>query len=120
MTLLRLSLKCRFWSLLHQRKITTRNDGTKSPRECKAGKLKAIDLFDLAEKNACLPSELRCLICTKYIREAVIIPCCHQSFCERCIHQVLTQKSKCPECSSDKISSSYTHSSYALFSRIEV
>ncbi|KAL8107356.1 uncharacterized protein LOC141671482 [Apium graveolens] len=67
----------------------------------KLGK-KAIDLYDLAEKNACLPSELRCLICTKYMKEAVIIPCCHQSFCERCIREVLTQKSKCPKCSSDK------------------
>ncbi|XP_074332217.1 uncharacterized protein LOC141669605 isoform X2 [Apium graveolens] len=63
---------------------------------------KAIDPYDLAEKNACLPLELRCLICTKYMKEAVIIPCCHQSFCERCIREVLTQKSKCPKCSSDK------------------
>ncbi|XP_074379080.1 uncharacterized protein LOC141720525 isoform X2 [Apium graveolens] len=67
----------------------------------KLGK-KEIDPYDLAEKNACLPSELRCLICTKYMKEAVIIPCCHRSFYERCIHEVLTQKSKCPKCSSDK------------------
>ncbi|XP_074332219.1 E3 ubiquitin ligase PQT3-like [Apium graveolens] len=70
-------------------------------KNVKLGK-KAIDPYDLAEKNACLPSELRCLICTKYMKEAVIIPCCHQSFCERCIREVLTQKSKCPKCSSDK------------------
>ncbi|KAL8148569.1 hypothetical protein AgCh_005801 [Apium graveolens] len=36
------------------------------------------------------------------MKEAVIIPCCHQSFCERCIREVLTQKSKCPKCSSNK------------------
>ncbi|KAL8107416.1 hypothetical protein AgCh_023986 [Apium graveolens] len=36
------------------------------------------------------------------MKEVVIIPCSHQSFCERCIRDVLTQKSKCPKCSSDK------------------
>lgn len=67
----------------------------------KLGK-KAIDPYDLAEKNACLPSELRCSICTKYLKEAVMIPCCQHSFCERCIREVLSEKSKCPKCSSDK------------------
>lgn len=45
---------------------------------------KAIDPYDLAEKNACLPSELRCFICKKYMKEAVMIPCCHDSFCDKC------------------------------------
>ncbi|KAK1367953.1 hypothetical protein POM88_034045 [Heracleum sosnowskyi] len=67
----------------------------------KPGK-KAMDPYDLAEKNACLPSELRCSICTKYLKQAVMIPCCHHSFCERCIREVLSEKSKCPRCSSDK------------------
>ncbi|XP_074331480.1 uncharacterized protein LOC141668487 [Apium graveolens] len=57
----------------------------------KLGK-KAIDPYDLAEKNACLPSELRCLIYTKYMKEAMIIPCCHQSFCERCIPESVLRR----------------------------
>lgn len=63
---------------------------------------KAVDLYDLAEQNASLPSELRCPICTKYFKEAVMIPCCQHSFCERCIRGVLSEKARCPKCCSQK------------------
>ncbi|KAK1372617.1 E3 ubiquitin ligase PARAQUAT TOLERANCE 3-like [Heracleum sosnowskyi] len=63
---------------------------------------KAVDLYDLAEQNTSLPSELRCPICNKFLRDAVLIPCCQHSFCERCIRGVLSEKAKCPRCSSHK------------------
>ncbi|KAL1830699.1 uncharacterized protein LOC108216390 isoform X1 [Daucus carota subsp. sativus] len=61
-----------------------------------------VDLYDLAEKNSSLPPELRCSICNKILREAVMIPCCQHSFCERCIRGVLGEKAKCPRCFSHK------------------
>nr|XP_017227817.1 PREDICTED: uncharacterized protein LOC108203396 isoform X1 [Daucus carota subsp. sativus] len=63
---------------------------------------KAIDPYDLAEKNPSLIPEFRCPICTKVLKEAVMTRCCQRSFCERCICGVLNEKSKCPKCSSDK------------------
>lgn len=49
-----------------------------------------------------LPSELRCPICNTHFKEAVMIPCCQHSFCEKCIHEVLTLMARCPKCSSTK------------------
>ncbi|XP_074345783.1 uncharacterized protein LOC141684622 isoform X2 [Apium graveolens] len=63
---------------------------------------RVVHLYDLAEQNASLPSELRCAICNKFLRDAMMIPCCQHSFCERCIRRVLSEKAKCPRCSSQK------------------
>ncbi|XP_024967690.1 E3 ubiquitin ligase PARAQUAT TOLERANCE 3-like isoform X1 [Cynara cardunculus var. scolymus] len=56
--------------------------------------------FDLQKVD--LPSELRCPICNTHFKEAVMIPCCQHSFCEKCILEVLTLMARCPTCSSTK------------------
>lgn len=49
-----------------------------------------------------LPSEYSCSLCTAIIKQAVLIPCCQYSFCEKCIQSTLLEKGKCPKCSSVK------------------
>ncbi|KAK9142204.1 hypothetical protein Syun_011604 [Stephania yunnanensis] len=49
-----------------------------------------------------LPSELRCSLCKSIFKEAVLIPCCQHSFCDKCIRLVLIEKAKCPKCLSSK------------------
>ncbi|KAK3023350.1 hypothetical protein RJ639_042748 [Escallonia herrerae] len=56
----------------------------------------------LAPQNANLPSELKCPLCNTFFKEAVMIPCCQHSFCERCIRAELIEKARCPKCSSNK------------------
>uniref|UniRef100_A0A7N0U7B8 RING-type domain-containing protein n=1 Tax=Kalanchoe fedtschenkoi TaxID=63787 RepID=A0A7N0U7B8_KALFE len=41
--------------------------------------------------------ELRCRICRDYLREAMLILCCHQTFCKHCIDKEL-RKGRCPAC----------------------
>lgn len=31
-----------------------------------------------------LPSELKCSLCNTYFKEAMMIPCCQHSFCNKC------------------------------------
>ncbi|KAK8959744.1 hypothetical protein KSP40_PGU006522 [Platanthera guangdongensis] len=52
--------------------------------------------------NADLPAELRCSLCSSIFEEAVMIPCCQHSFCNRCIALTLVKQSSCPKCSSSK------------------
>ncbi|XXG81707.1 hypothetical protein AAC387_Pa09g2281 [Persea americana] len=52
--------------------------------------------------NVDLPAELRCSLCNSIFKEAVMIPCCQHSFCDKCIHSVLVKKEKCPKCASTK------------------
>ncbi|XP_028089269.1 E3 ubiquitin ligase PQT3-like isoform X5 [Camellia sinensis] len=56
----------------------------------------------LAVQNADFPSELKCSLCNTFFKEAVMIPCCQHSFCEKCIRAVLQEKAKCPKCYSSK------------------
>ncbi|KAL9230485.1 hypothetical protein vseg_005828 [Gypsophila vaccaria] len=49
-----------------------------------------------------MPLELKCSLCALYLKEAVMIPCCQHSFCEKCIRLALIQNSRCPMCSSSK------------------
>ncbi|KAK2989449.1 hypothetical protein RJ640_018767 [Escallonia rubra] len=56
----------------------------------------------LAPQNANVPSELKCPLCNTFFKEAVMIPCCQHSFCERCIRVELIEKARCPKCSSNK------------------
>nr|XP_004303469.2 PREDICTED: uncharacterized protein LOC101301887 [Fragaria vesca subsp. vesca]XP_011467226.1 PREDICTED: uncharacterized protein LOC101301887 [Fragaria vesca subsp. vesca]XP_011467227.1 PREDICTED: uncharacterized protein LOC101301887 [Fragaria vesca subsp. vesca] len=53
-------------------------------------------------KNADMPSEMKCPLCNSLFKEAVMIPCCQHSFCEKCIRQVLLEKARCPKCFSTK------------------
>ncbi|XP_059662039.1 E3 ubiquitin ligase PQT3-like [Cornus florida] len=55
-----------------------------------------------AVQNYDLPSELKCSLCNTFFKEAVMIPCCQHSFCEKCIRAVLLEKARCPKCSSSK------------------
>ncbi|KAK3041744.1 hypothetical protein RJ639_000668 [Escallonia herrerae] len=61
-----------------------------------------VDANSLAPQNANLPSELKCPLCNTFFKEAVMIPCCQHSFCERCIRVELIEKARCPKCSSNK------------------
>lgn len=46
---------------------------------CRVDSTKARALVDVN-----LPSELKCSICKLFFKEAVMIPCCPHSFCEKC------------------------------------
>ncbi|XP_078172234.1 uncharacterized protein LOC144566180 isoform X3 [Carex rostrata] len=52
--------------------------------------------------NTDIPTELRCLLCKEIFKDAVMIPCCQHSFCDRCIRSTLTETRRCPKCSSVK------------------
>lgn len=45
-----------------------------------------------------VPSELQCPICQKLFNDAVLIPCCQESYCDPCIREHLIAKNKCPNC----------------------
>jgi len=45
-----------------------------------------------------VPSELQCPICKKLFNDAVLIPCCQESYCDPCIREHLIAKNKCPNC----------------------
>ncbi|XP_042037459.1 E3 ubiquitin ligase PQT3-like [Salvia splendens] len=53
-------------------------------------------------KGSNLPIELKCPLCKNVFMDAVMIPCCQHSFCEKCIYQVLFTKGMCPKCYSIK------------------
>ncbi|XVE53849.1 hypothetical protein DITRI_Ditri03aG0034800 [Diplodiscus trichospermus] len=55
-----------------------------------------------AMQAADFPSELKCSLCDAFFKEAVMIPCCQHSFCEKCICYVLVEKARCPKCFSTK------------------
>ncbi|XP_073103395.1 uncharacterized protein [Elaeis guineensis] len=52
--------------------------------------------------NTDLPPELRCSLCNAIFKEAVMIPCCQHSFCDKCIRSALFERARCPMCSSTK------------------
>lgn len=63
----------------------------------KVGSVNPIDT-----RHADLSSELKCSLCYSIFKEAMMIPCCQHSFCEKCICQVLLEKARCPKCFSTK------------------
>nr|XP_024377086.1 E3 ubiquitin ligase PARAQUAT TOLERANCE 3-like isoform X3 [Physcomitrium patens] len=48
------------------------------------------------------PPELKCPLCGTIFKDAVMIPCCQYSFCDKCIRDELIAKGKCPQCESTK------------------
>lgn len=48
------------------------------------------------------PAELRCFLCKSIFEDAVMIPCCQHSFCNKCIVFALAELKKCPKCSSTR------------------
>ncbi|KAG0414803.1 hypothetical protein HPB47_008037 [Ixodes persulcatus] len=47
-----------------------------------------------------LPDELLCMICRDLLQDAVLIPCCGNSFCDECVRQALldSEQHECPVC----------------------
>lgn len=47
-----------------------------------------------------IPDELKCALCTELMREAVLIQCCGNSFCDECIRNNLldSESKECPVC----------------------
>ncbi|KAL3497426.1 hypothetical protein ACH5RR_040158 [Cinchona calisaya] len=66
-----------------------------------------------------LPSELKCFLCKAYLKDAVMIPCCQHSFCDKCISQVLAEKARCPKCFSDKCKAKDLLPNFSLRKAIE-
>eukprot|EP00005_Dracoamoeba_jomungandri_P011171 CAMPEP_0174266698 /NCGR_PEP_ID=MMETSP0439-20130205/31134_1 /TAXON_ID=0 /ORGANISM="Stereomyxa ramosa, Strain Chinc5" /LENGTH=1025 /DNA_ID=CAMNT_0015353817 /DNA_START=70 /DNA_END=3147 /DNA_ORIENTATION=- len=55
---------------------------------------KVADLSDVE-----IPRELQCTMCQQLLREAVLIPCCGNSFCDECIRTALLDGNmECPMC----------------------
>ncbi|GFQ67038.1 e3 ubiquitin-protein ligase RBBP6 [Trichonephila clavata] len=54
----------------------------------------------IAEPEAEIPGELLCMFCKDLLQDAVLIPCCGNSFCDECIRQVLLESDnhECPVC----------------------
>ncbi|XP_062159185.1 E3 ubiquitin ligase PQT3-like isoform X3 [Alnus glutinosa] len=63
---------------------------------------KVVDTSPPAMQNVNLPSELKCSLCDSFFKEAVMIPCCQHSFCQKCIRLVLLEKTRCPKCFSTR------------------
>ncbi|XP_050391577.1 E3 ubiquitin-protein ligase RBBP6 isoform X2 [Patella vulgata] len=57
-------------------------------------------------KSPGIPQELRCLICQDLLKDAVLIPCCGNSFCDDCIRNKLleTEDHECPVCHEQDVS----------------
>jgi hypothetical protein len=45
----------------------------------------------VTEKDKGVPPELQCSLCNALFRDAVLIPCCGNSFCDECKPSVLVQ-----------------------------
>ncbi|XP_055932173.1 E3 ubiquitin-protein ligase RBBP6-like isoform X2 [Argiope bruennichi] len=54
----------------------------------------------IAEPEAEVPEELLCMVCKDLLQDAVLIPCCGNSFCDECVRQVLleSENHECPVC----------------------
>ncbi|CAI9775512.1 unnamed protein product [Fraxinus pennsylvanica] len=68
--------------------------------QMKMAKLTTANLVALQSTN--LPLELMCSLCNTFFKDAVMIPCCPHSFCEKCIRLALIEKGRCPKCFSSK------------------
>ncbi|KAF8401070.1 hypothetical protein HHK36_014373 [Tetracentron sinense] len=78
-----------------QTKLKSKMEAHKKLHEVVNASPPAMQTFDL-------PSELRCPLCNMIFNDAVMIPCCQHSFCDKCIRLVLVEKTRCPKCSSTK------------------
>ncbi|CAH1967151.1 unnamed protein product [Acanthoscelides obtectus] len=59
-----------------------------------------------AEPKPEIPEDLICSICNDLLTDAVMIPCCGNSFCDECIRSVLLESEdhECPDCHEKDIS----------------
>ncbi len=66
---------------------------------------KRLQATEEPKKNNKPPEELICSLCKEIMKEAVIIPCCGESFCSECICTHLCDNEfTCPACKKDKVS----------------
>ncbi|XP_035231530.1 E3 ubiquitin-protein ligase RBBP6-like isoform X2 [Stegodyphus dumicola] len=58
------------------------------------------------EPEAQIPEELLCMVCKDLLQDAVLIPCCGNSFCDECVRQVLLESDnhECPVCHETEVS----------------
>uniref|UniRef100_H2YGK4 RING-type domain-containing protein n=1 Tax=Ciona savignyi TaxID=51511 RepID=H2YGK4_CIOSA len=58
------------------------------------------------EEDEPIPDELICLLCKDLLVDAVVIPCCGNSYCDECIRNALldSEDHKCPTCHKNNIS----------------
>uniref|UniRef100_A0AAR5PLW5 E3 ubiquitin-protein ligase RBBP6 n=1 Tax=Dendroctonus ponderosae TaxID=77166 RepID=A0AAR5PLW5_DENPD len=58
------------------------------------------------EKKPDIPDDLLCSICSDLLADAVMIPCCGNSFCDECVRSVLldSEDHECPDCHEKDIS----------------
>ncbi|GIX75983.1 e3 ubiquitin-protein ligase RBBP6 [Caerostris extrusa] len=58
------------------------------------------------EPEAEMPEELLCMFCKDLLQDAVLIPCCGNSFCDECVRQVLLESDdhQCPVCHETDVS----------------
>ncbi|KAJ0000803.1 hypothetical protein NQD34_005823 [Periophthalmus magnuspinnatus] len=59
-----------------------------------------------APSHATIPDELLCLICKELLNDAVVIPCCGNSYCDDCIRTALLNSEDhiCPTCNQSDVS----------------
>ncbi len=63
-----------------------------SSNAMKSGKVKSKSEALEAPKEVEVPPELTCSLCKELFKDAVIIPCCGESFCDECEHNKPTNK----------------------------
>lgn len=53
-----------------------------------------------------IPEDLQCSVCKDLLTDAVMIPCCGNSFCDECIRTVLleSEEHECPDCKEKDVS----------------
>ncbi|XP_030230837.1 E3 ubiquitin-protein ligase RBBP6 [Gadus morhua] len=58
------------------------------------------------EEEEAVPTELLCLICREMLHDAVLIPCCGNSYCDDCIRSALLESDEhvCPTCAKVDVS----------------
>ncbi|XP_007652789.1 E3 ubiquitin-protein ligase RBBP6 isoform X5 [Cricetulus griseus] len=59
-----------------------------------------------SEEDDPIPDELLCLICKDIMNDAVVIPCCGNSYCDECIRTALLESDDhtCPTCNQNDVS----------------
>ena len=49
-----------------------------------------------------VPPELACFLCRGIMKDSVLIPCCCNSFCRKCITVAILEQKRCPKCGLSK------------------
>ena len=49
-----------------------------------------------------VPPELACFLCDGIIKDSVLIPCCCNSFCRKCMTIAILEQKRCPKCGLSK------------------